>query len=212
MAKIHQNNVRSLILDRADGPTSTASTAGHHHFRLWTAFSGAAFRRKIFDAVSCGGSSRYRREFPEDDEDVASIATTKTKTEKTDSTKADSGKMKELKTEKQKQEKGCNSKSEKLLDLLNLAEGEAESEIKKKEEALTELKNVVKDLQAENEEGRREAARKVRFLAKENPETRVTLAMLGSIPPLAGMLDFEDVDSQISALYALLNLGIGNDL
>ncbi|KAL9442892.1 hypothetical protein AB3S75_016287 [Citrus x aurantiifolia] len=207
MAKIHQNNVRSLILERNDGPTSAAD--GHHHFRLWTAFSGAAFRRKIFDAVSCGGSSRYGREIL-DDEGI-SLPTPKAKTEM-ESRGVDSEKGNGRKPEKQKEAKGCVSKSEKLLDLLNLAEGEAASEIKKKEEALEELKIVVKDLQSENEEQRREAASKVRSLAKENSETRVTLAMLGAIPPLAGMLDFQLVDSQISALYALLNLGIGNDL
>lgn len=207
MAKIHQNNVRSLILERNDGPTSAAD--GHHHFRLWTAFSGAAFRRKIFDAVSCGGSSRYGREIL-DDEGI-SLPTPKAKTEM-ESRGVDSEKGNGRKPEKQKEAKGCVSKSEKLLDLLNLAEGEAAGEIKKKEEALEELKIVVKDLQSESEEQRREAASKVRSLAKENSETRVTLAMLGAIPPLAGMLDFQLVDSQISALYALLNLGIGNDL
>ncbi|KAG1347895.1 putative U-box domain-containing protein 13 [Cocos nucifera] len=36
--------------------------------------------------------------------------------------------------------------------------------------------------------------------------------MLGAIPPLVGMLDSPDIDFQISALYALLILGIGNDL
>lgn len=207
MAKIHRNNVRSLILERDDGPTSTADR--HHHFRLWTAFSGAAFRRKIFDAVSCGGSSRYGREILDDEKN--SLPTPKAKTEM-ESRGVDSEKGSGQKQEKRKEAKGCVSKSEKLLDLLNLAEGEAESEVKKKEEALEELKIVVKDLQSESQEQRREAASKVRNLAKENSETRVTLAMLGAIPPLAGMLDFQLVDSQISALYALLNLGIGNDL
>ncbi|EHA8587827.1 hypothetical protein COCNU_scaffold003335G000010 [Cocos nucifera] len=36
--------------------------------------------------------------------------------------------------------------------------------------------------------------------------------MLGAIPPLVGMLDSSDIDLQISALYALLILGIINDL
>ncbi|ONK69065.1 uncharacterized protein A4U43_C05F18920 [Asparagus officinalis] len=36
--------------------------------------------------------------------------------------------------------------------------------------------------------------------------------MLEAIPPLIGMIDSEDAESQISALYALLNLVIGNDL
>ncbi|TXG62250.1 hypothetical protein EZV62_013613 [Acer yangbiense] len=213
MAKIHQsNNIRSLVLDRGGGATN-----GGHHFRLWTAFSGATFRRKIFDAVSCGGSSRYRHEFPDDDDEVVSVSTTTTST----STATDS----------KKQEKPKQQKSEKLSDLLNLADTEfetTESEAattKKKEEALEELKRVVRELQVEDDDpvgggdGERkskrrgiEAASRVRLLAKENPETRITLAMLGAIPPLAGMLDFEEIDSQIASLYALLNLGIGNDM
>ncbi|KAK0571485.1 hypothetical protein LWI29_016886 [Acer saccharum] len=209
MAKIHQsNNIRSLVLDRGGGASN-----GGHHFRLWTAFSGATFRRKIFDAVSCGGSSRYRHEFPDDDDEVVSVTTTTTTT----STATDS----------KKQEKPKQQKSEKLSDLLNLADTEfetteSEATTKKKEEALEELKRVVRELQVEDDGGgdeerkskrrRIEAASRVRLLAKENPETRVTLAMLGAIPPLAGMLDFEEIDSQIASLYALLNLGIGNDM
>ncbi|KAJ0030835.1 hypothetical protein Pint_12493 [Pistacia integerrima] len=203
MAKIHQNNVRSLVLDHHHHSTATAN-----HHRLWTAFSAAAFRRKIFDAVSCGGSSRFRQEFQQDD---ISITTSSTNLESKNEKPQEKEKPERQKKEKQKQRKG----SEKLSDLLNLAdvEGEiSESETRKKEEALEELKRVVKELQVEDEVKRREGACKVRLLAKENSEARVTLAMLGAIPPLAGMLDFEDVDSQISALYALLNLGIGNDV
>ncbi|KAI9192129.1 hypothetical protein LWI28_018652 [Acer negundo] len=218
MAKIHQsNNIRSLVLDRGAGGGGGATNGGHH-FRLWTAFSGATFRRKIFDAVSCGGSSRYRNEFPVDDDEVVSVSTTTTTTSAA--------------TDSKKQEKPKQQKSEKLSDLLNLADTEfetTESEAattKKKEEALEELKRVVRELQVEDDDevvgggdGERkskrrriEAASRVRLLAKENPETRVTLAMLGAIPPLAGMLDFEEIDSQIASLYALLNLGIGNDM
>ena len=51
-----------------------------------------------------------------------------------------------------------------------------------------------------------EADSRVRSLAKEDSGARVTLAMLGAIPPLVGMLDFEDVQQQIASLYALLNL------
>jgi hypothetical protein len=49
-------------------------------------------------------------------------------------------------------------------------------------------------------------------LCKEDGKARVTLSMLGAIPPLVGMLDLEDFECQIDALYALLNLGIGNDV
>ncbi|XP_044471502.1 protein spotted leaf 11-like [Mangifera indica] len=190
MAKIHQNNVRSLVLDH-----HSTATANHHHHRFWTA---ASFRRKIFDAVSCGGSSRLRQEFQE--EDNISITTS----------------SKNLESKNEEKPKRRSKGSEKLSDLLSLAaDAERESteiETRKKEEALEELKHVVKELQVEDEVKRREGACKVRLLAKENSEARVTLAMLGAIPPLAGMLDFEDVDSQVAALYALLNLGIGNDV
>lgn len=93
-------------------------------------------------------------------------------------------------------------------------------ETRRKVEALEKLKRVVRDLRdAEEGEGeadreeekRRESARRVRLLAKEDPGARTTLAMLGAIPPLVGMLDSSDLDSQIASLYALLNLGIGND-
>ncbi|KAK3434054.1 hypothetical protein EUGRSUZ_D01477 [Eucalyptus grandis] len=40
----------------------------------------------------------------------------------------------------------------------------------------------------------------VRLLAKEDSEARTTLAMLGAIPPLVGMLDSSDLDSQIASL------------
>lgn len=102
-------------------------------------------------------------------------------------------------------------KSEKLSDLLNIADSEIEGDTRKKEEALHELKRSVKELQVEDLTRRRMAAAKVRMLAKEDVEVRGTLAMLGAIPPLVGMLDLDDVHSQISSLYALLNLGIGND-
>ncbi|KAL5850196.1 hypothetical protein ACOSQ4_008209 [Xanthoceras sorbifolium] len=224
MAKIHQsNNIRSLVLD--GGVVGAGGANGGHHFRIWTAFSGAAFRRKIFDAVSCGGSSRYRQEFPDDDVSVSTTATAAAATVTTTATATVTDSKKQEKQEKQQRQQ----KSEKLSDLLNLAETECETEsettkttTKKKEEALEELKHVVRELQVEEnnddeddqERKRRriEAARRVRLLARENPETRVTLAMLGAIPPLAGMLDFEQVDSQIASLYALLNLGIGNDM
>lgn len=105
-------------------------------------------------------------------------------------------------------------RSEKLSDLLSMAdstETEIDAETKKKEEALEELKRVAKELQAEDSAKRQAAASTVRVRAKEDSEARVTLAMLGTIPPLVGMLDSEDAESQIASLYSLLNLGIGND-
>jgi biopolymer transport protein ExbB/TolQ len=100
-------------------------------------------------------------------------------------------------------------KMEKLLDLLNIQVHERNAELKKKEETLTEKKHVVKDLRGETK--RRMAAARVRSLTKEDSEARGTLAMLGAISPFVGMLDSEDLHSQIDSRYALLNLGIAND-
>ncbi|CAA6670970.1 unnamed protein product [Spirodela intermedia] len=94
---------------------------------------------------------------------------------------------------------------------------ELEAETRRKMEALEVLQGVVKRLQprddVENEQDLRkmEAAKDVRRLAKEDTEARETLAMLGAIPPLVGMLDSADVNIQEASLYALLNLGVGND-
>lgn len=201
MAKFHRNNVGSLALDHHD-PATNATVGGH--FRLWNALSASSFRRIIFDAVSCGGSSRYNNRYNEDD--LSSSASTTTSA---------SGRSKE-KQEEQRQEaskskRKPNARSEKLSDLLHMAESEIHAETKRKEEALEELKQIVMELQGEDLMKQQMAAANVRLLAKDNLEIRGTLAMLGVIPPLVGMLDLEDVNSQIASLYALLNLGIGND-
>lgn len=203
MATCRRNDVGSLILDR----TTVAPATSGGHFRKWPGFSGAAFRRKIFDAVSCGGSSRYRHHNRGEDYDDNSNAPVAAPAVKE---KAPAEKPKTTAASK------ANGKSEKLMDLLNLAEwSESEAEAaatRRKVEVLERLKRVVRDLQVEETGKRREAATEARLLAKEDLEARWTLAMLGAIPPLVGMLDFEDHDSQIAALYALLNLGIGNDM
>ncbi|XP_039019240.1 U-box domain-containing protein 12-like [Hibiscus syriacus] len=205
MAKCHRNDIGSIAIDRP----STTSTTGNN-IRLWTTFSGAAFRRKIFDAVSCGESSRHRRELMQE------IPSDTVSQQHPLQTTAMKPALKELneprKPEKTVKKPISNGRSEKLADLLNLVETETDAGIKRKVEALEELKRVVKELQGEDEESKRKAASRVRSLTKENSEARVTLAMLGAIPPLVAMLDFQDSDSQISALYALLNLGIGNDV
>ncbi|KAH0461381.1 hypothetical protein IEQ34_008956 [Dendrobium chrysotoxum] len=109
-------------------------------------------------------------------------------------------------------------RSDRLADLL-LAEardlrGREVAEKRRKVEAFEELQSVVRRLQ-DTEEGihcrRAEAAAEVRRLAKDNPDFRQSLALLGVIPPLVALLDSDDSDSLISALYALLNLGIGNE-
>lgn len=179
MAKCHRNNVGSVALDHSHSAKN--ATAGGH-FRV--------LRRMIFDAVSCGGTSRYRYrhrgDADNDDGDGRDVSSAASHAEKEDT-------------------------AEKLSDLLNAADSKTAAENKKKEEALTELKQVVKDLREEDFTKRQIAAARVRSLAKEDSEVRANLAMLGVIPPLVGMLDSEDALSQIASLYALLNLGIGND-
>lgn len=180
MAKCHQNNVDPLILHRLPSASSSSSSS--------TSFSGSSFRRIIFDAISCGSSSRYQQKLREQEEE-------------------DSSKSARIGDDIVK-------KSEKLSDLLNLAKMKSGLETKKKEETLEVLKRVVRDLQVDDGEKKVAAAREVRLLAKDDTEARVTLAMLGAIPPLVGMIDddsqIEDVQI-IASLYALLNLGIGND-
>ncbi|RRT65752.1 hypothetical protein B296_00009064 [Ensete ventricosum] len=48
--------------------------------------------------------------------------------------------------------------------------------------------------------------------AKDDLEVREMLMMLKVIPPLVSMLDSDDLDLHIAACYALLNLGIENEL
>ncbi|KAI4376863.1 hypothetical protein MLD38_014573 [Melastoma candidum] len=116
-------------------------------------------------------------------------------------------------------------KADKLLDLLHLADiherQEIEDETRRKVDSLDTLKEVVSRLQCRldgaNEDyrdaGRRkkEGAVRVRLLSKGDGEARSMLAMLGAIPPLVGMIDCDDDEAKINALYALLNLGIAND-
>ncbi|KAI4316390.1 hypothetical protein L6164_024374 [Bauhinia variegata] len=197
MAKCHRKDVGSLVLGHRD-PTRNATVGGH--FRLWNTFSASSFRRIIFDAVSCGGSSRYHHR--NRDDFSCSFSTTR----------SDSGNLKEKQRQgDSKSRTKPNARSEKLSDLLNIAESETDAETKKKEDELEELKRIVKELQGEDLMKQQMAASNVRLLAKEDLKIRGTLAMLGAIPPLVGMLDLEDVQSQIASLYALLNLGIGND-
>ncbi|XP_014505367.1 U-box domain-containing protein 7 [Vigna radiata var. radiata] len=196
MANFHRNNVENVVLGHHR--SKSTSVAGGH-FRLWHSLSTTSFRRLVFNAVSCGASSRYA--------------------ERSDT--SSERHHHQPKQQHRHKTKPNNAKSEKLSDLLNLAEVEADAETKKKEDKLEELKSLVKELHKEDEEEkeeesmtrRREAASKVRLLAKEDLEVRGTLAMLGAIPPLAAMLDESknDVDSLVASLYALLNLGIGND-
>lgn len=202
MAESHGDDVGSLVLNRATTTTSStaaSAAANSTSFNLRKSFSAAAVRRRILDAIRCGGSSLPRRQHRESNG-------SKIPEENPSGEQEDTEPLPRR-----------GARSEKLCDLLHLAEihekRENEAEARKKLEALEKLKQVVEDLQCDdcgNGERRRTAARDVRSMAKENSEARKTLAMLGAIPPLVGMLDCVDLDSQIAALYALLNIGIGN--
>ncbi|KAB2077596.1 hypothetical protein ES319_A06G109800v1 [Gossypium barbadense] len=207
MAKFHRNDVGSVVLG-CPSPTTSVN-----HFRLCTAFSAASFRRKIFDAMSCGSSSRHRHQLMQ--EMIYDAVLPPPPPSPPTSTTTIRSVLKEsnepIKTKRPVKNSINNGKRDKLADLLNLEEAESDAETTKKVQALEGLKRLVKELQMEREENKRAAASRVRLLTKDDPESRVTLAILGTIPPLIAMLDFEDFNSQIAALYALLNLGIGND-
>ncbi|XP_023524173.1 U-box domain-containing protein 7-like [Cucurbita pepo subsp. pepo] len=193
MVKCERNNVGSVVFDRV-----STSTAACGNFRLRTSFSAASFRKKIFDAVSCSGSFRYCYHHDGDGTVASAI-------------KPASEIVNERKSVRPKR---SNAKSEKLLDLLrleSLQESKQETE-EEEEEDLEEFICVVKKLQDDDLVKRRAAASRVRLLAKEDAEARETFAILGAISPLIGMLDLEDNESKIASLYALLNLGIGNDM
>ncbi|XP_058724897.1 U-box domain-containing protein 45-like [Vicia villosa] len=206
MANYHRNNVGNLVLGHHHHDHhSTKPSTFSNNFRQWNSLSVASLRRLIFDAVTCGASSRFHRRRSLDEFDTEDFSST---------TRSNSFSSNEKHQQKQQNQtsKPNATKSEKLSDLLNMAELESDAEAKKKEEALEELKHLVKDLHHEEDSvKKREAATTVRMLAKENLEVRGTLAMLGAIPPLVTMLDSPNLDSQIASLYALLNLGIGND-
>lgn len=203
MAKCRGNDIGSLLLNRATSTTTTATSAAaaatdSASFNIWKSFSATSLRRKLLSTISCGGSSLSRRHRRESSGCKAPKENT-------------SGAQEECKQQPQPR-----ARSEKLCDLLNLAEihekGENEAEARKKVDELEKLKRLAEDLQFGDGGKRKNAARDVRSVTKENAEARATLAMLGAIPPLVGMLDCSDHDSQIAALYALLNLGIGNDM
>lgn len=190
MGKFQQNNGGSVVLDHQ--PTTAGGGGGS--FKLWS-----TCRRKIIDTMRCGGGG-YRQSY-----NVHSPGVEKPKEE---------GKRSECRSGVVQSNNNCkNKKSEKLSELLRMTElcEEEEEEVKKKVEVLEELKRVVKGLQCGGDVEVLGGAKEVRRLAKEDGDARTTLALLGAIPPLVAMLDSDGLDSQIAALYALLNLGIGND-
>ncbi|VAI18034.1 unnamed protein product [Triticum turgidum subsp. durum] len=166
-------------------------------FRLWPVFSAAAMRRKLLEVLTCGGgggSCRGRTSF----------------------------RSPQPRAPSQSQPR---PRSDRLAELLRAEpsecgddEGEADAAARKSA-ALEELKVVVAALQ--DGEGdvnggvswRVEAATVVRRKAKDDAMAREMLAMLGAIPPLVAMLDQGGGGDELlaAALYALLNMGIGND-
>ncbi|CAA3021289.1 U-box domain-containing protein 45-like [Olea europaea var. sylvestris] len=169
-------------MGKFEGGKVVGSVELDRNFTLSSAFSGASFRRKIINAIRCGGGIPQKPS--------------------------------------NKPEKKRQSGSNKLSELLKQPEcRESEDEIRKKEEYLEELKRVAKKLQQESNSEEElkinvlEGATDVRRFTKEDSQARTTLALLGVIPPLVAALDAEDPTSQtqIAALYALLNLTIAND-
>ncbi|MCL7041107.1 hypothetical protein MKW94_010762 [Papaver nudicaule] len=255
MAKLHHRRSNSSVIGG-----SLVHGGGGGGGKLWSAFSGVAFRRKILDTMRCG-ISRHRYEVDSDIEPESQQQEVIKEKKKL----PEQQQVKEEKKFPEKEEiilvpeevvmntkRNDNGGSETLLDILNLSQATTtassteikvqvleeeeekvvvEEEIKtetdeveaaRKVKVFEELQIVVKKLQSveAEEEGdgllkkQLEAALDVRRYAKDDSEARITLAMLGCIPPLIGMLDSTTTnhDSQIASLYALLNLGIGNDM
>lgn len=183
MASHERNDVGSTVLDHHHHH--------HHHFRRWNSFSAATLRRKILSTLSCGGRSNKK---PDPNPNPI------TDTEK----RVGSSERSDLAanfSESQRRENGAEERRE-------------------KEERLEELTAAVRMVvQRERVEERENGAKLIRGMAKEDGEARSTLSLLGAIPPLVAMIAIDEDDEeklddeiQIEALYALLNLGIGNDL
>uniref|UniRef100_A0A0E0ES87 Armadillo repeat-containing domain-containing protein n=1 Tax=Oryza meridionalis TaxID=40149 RepID=A0A0E0ES87_9ORYZ len=166
-------------------------------FRLWPIFSAAALRRKLLEVLTCGGGGGG----------------------------AGGGSCRGKNGYRSPQPRP-RPRSDRLAELLRAEPSECGDEAEdadaavKKVEALEELKVVVGALQVgdgDNAGGgnmcRVEAATVVRRKAKDDAGAREMLAMLGAIPPLVAMLDESGGSEEMvaAALYALLNLGIGND-
>ncbi|KAL9332908.1 hypothetical protein Peur_073047 [Populus x canadensis] len=71
-----------------------------------------------------------------------------------------------------------------------------------------EISSLVQNLSSCEFEVRREAIKKIRMLAKENPDNRILIANYGGIPPLVQLLSYQDPNIQEHTVTALLNLSI----
>lgn len=216
----HSNDVGSVILGRpAPAPLPSGGGGGGRrgsHFKLWS----ASLRRIVLDAVRCGGQQKHTVKVdtlvPEPEISVTTLRSELKRKNNGSTATANAAAV----------NNHIVSGSDKLSDLLRLSEfsekeneEDEEEEVRKKVEALEELKKAVKKLQGNSSSSQNgndlinviEGAKEIRKLTKDDSEARTTLALLGAIPPLVALLDSPDLSSQIAALYALLNLGIGND-
>ncbi|KAL7609564.1 hypothetical protein Lser_V15G10390 [Lactuca serriola] len=180
--KMAKLHQNELVLDH--------TPAGDGSFNLWS-----SCRRKIIDAMRCsGGISRNQKSIKSPAvADIPKLEEAKTS-------------ISECRSDSTIKSNGNHKGSEKLSTLMRMSETSPE------EEQRVKLKEVVRRLQSGGDGDALGGAREVRELTKDDSQSRTNLALLGAIPPLVAMLDSDDLHSQISALYALLNLGIGNDL
>ncbi|KAK9052933.1 hypothetical protein SSX86_029563 [Deinandra increscens subsp. villosa] len=181
-----QNDNGLLVLDHRH---TTTAAAGDGSFKLWS-----SCRRKIIAAMRCnGGMSRHRK------------ITKSPVSEDVDTA------MPECRSGSINGNGSDDNGAVNLATLMKMSKSLSEEE---EEEKVVRLKEAVKRLQGGGDDDSLllRGANEVRELAKGDSEARTNFGSLGAIPPLVAMLDSGDRRSQISALYALLNLGIGNDL
>ncbi|CAI9092626.1 OLC1v1027921C1 [Oldenlandia corymbosa var. corymbosa] len=223
MGKFHlqKGSVGSVVLDQP------LTGVGQHFNKKTSSWSASSFRRIILDTVRCGvrhhRHHKHHTPTPHSpplllDSDLPSNS------QFTPPNHLPTTLRSELKKSTSISNGGClRSDNNKLCDLLRVASELSSSQDemidlqkKRKMEALEELKRVVLQLQdEENQSGVLDGAREIRRLTKDDAEARANLGLLGAIPPLVALLDapppYRDLPFQVAALYALLNLGIGND-
>ncbi|KAG5540867.1 hypothetical protein RHGRI_020940 [Rhododendron griersonianum] len=176
MAKCQRNGVfETVVVDRGGG-------CGR----------GDSFRRMILNTMRCGGPRSHRH-------GAKQWAAEKPTKQMNPKQRPKCGPEKE-------KEKKRNGGSEKLSELLRLSDAEAEAaeeaKVRRKVEALEELKGVVKKLQMEGDDDVFKGAVDVRRVAKENPEARSNLALMGAIPPLVSLLDSDNVENKSAIVKA----------
>ncbi|KAH1113549.1 hypothetical protein J1N35_006927 [Gossypium stocksii] len=75
----------------------------------------------------------------------------------------------------------------------------------------TQVKKLVEDLKSTSVDTQREAASKLRLLAKHNMDNRIIIANRGAISLLVDLLHSPDANTQENAVTALLNLSINDN-